>query len=158
VFPLFSVRDWVLLFVLAVDAITVSAWVLAIAVPPPPVAENRPAVAVESSCSSPIVALTGRLDRIDRTFLRVGKLPKCRNEPHLSFVRSLGLSRVQPMPQETPLDLRYTTAPRRELGFVRNAPSVTPDLPYTYENGASSTLPDKPEEPFIPDQGFDAPA
>jgi hypothetical protein len=62
------------------------------------------------------------------------------------------------MPQETPLDLRYTTAPRRELGFVKNAPSVAPDLPYTYENGASYRSLDKPGEPFIPDQGFDAPA
>ncbi len=62
------------------------------------------------------------------------------------------------MSQETPLDLRYTTAPRRELGLVKNAPSVAADMPYTYENGASYTSPDKLEEPFIPDHGFDAPA
>jgi hypothetical protein len=45
-----------------------------------------------------------------------------------------------------------------ELGLFRDAPSIAPDLPYTFENGTPYIPPAKPAEPYIPDRGFDGPA
>ena len=58
------------------------------------------------------------------------------------------------MPQETivkPLD--------RELGAVKDAPSVAPQQSYIFENGTPYTPPETSEDhPLVPDQGFDGPA
>jgi hypothetical protein len=63
------------------------------------------------------------------------------------------------MPQETILkELNKRASAAQPHRAVLDAPSLAPDLPYTFENGASFNEPAKVEAAFIPDRGFDGPA
>jgi hypothetical protein len=47
---------------------------------------------------------------------------------------------------------------QRELGVVKDAPSVAPEQPYAFENEAPYEPRISEDHPFIPDRGFDGPA
>lgn len=47
---------------------------------------------------------------------------------------------------------------QHELARLKDAPSIAPEQPYTYENGTAYAPRVSEGHPFVRDQGFDGPA